>query len=119
MRNNLLSWQWQGYSTAHRDRRNLLLHLVTAPIFAAGFAMSLAAPLLGGWLALWGLVAMVAVLVVQGRGHRDEATAPVPFTGPADFVTRFVAEQLITFPRFVLGGGFRRAWRAAAATTTV
>ncbi|NVB78857.1 MAG: terminase [Kofleriaceae bacterium] len=116
MRNNLLSWQWQGYSVAHRDRRNLLLHLFTAPIFAAGLAMSLAAPLFAGWLALPGIAAMLAVLVVQGRGHRDEASAPVPFTGPADFVTRFVAEQLVTFPRFVLSGGFRRAWHA---TTTV
>jgi hypothetical protein len=88
-------------------------------MFAAGLAALLAAPLAGGWLAVAGIVAMFAVLAVQGRGHRDESAAPVPFAGPADFVTRFLAEQLVTFPRFVVSGGFRRAWRAAAAPTTV
>jgi hypothetical protein len=37
--------------------------------------------------------------------------------GRADFASRFLAEQLITFPRFVLSGGFRQAWREAGATT--
>jgi hypothetical protein len=36
---------------------------------------------------------------------------PVPFAGPVDVVSRIFAEQLITFPRFVLSGQFARAWR--------
>jgi len=36
------------------------------------------------WLGLAGLVTMVLVMAVQGRGHRIEEVAPVPFTGPLD-----------------------------------
>ena len=32
----LLAWQWRGYAAAHRDRVNLLLHLVAVPAFIAG-----------------------------------------------------------------------------------
>ena len=67
------------------------------------------------WLGLAGLVTMVLVMAVQGRGHRIEEVAPVSFTGPVDVVTRILAEQWVTFPRFVLSGGFGRAWRAAGA----
>ncbi len=112
MRKNLLSWQWQSYALAHRDRGNLLLHIVSVPLFAAGLFTTIAAPLVGGWLAGVGVAVMLVVLVVQGRGHRHEESPPAPFAGPLDFVTRFLAEQLITFPRFVATGGWRRAWRA-------
>jgi hypothetical protein len=115
MLSNLLSWQWQSYAVAHRDRRNLVLHLMTTPLFIAGTAAVLASPLIGGWPALPGLGAMLATLIVQGRGHRRETSAPVPFTGPGDLVTRFFAEQLVNFPRFALSGGWLRAWRAAGA----
>lgn len=114
MRTNLLSWQWQAYPVGHRDRRNLLLHLATAPVFIAGVVAVLAGPVLAtGWLSLAGLGAMIVAVAVQGRGHRRETTAPIPFTGPGDAVTRLLAEQLVNFPRFVVSGGWSRAWRAA------
>jgi hypothetical protein len=114
MRTNLLSWQFQGYATNHVTRKNLALHIVTVPAFDAGLAAALASAVLGlPWL-LVGLGAMAVALVAQGRGHRGEPTAPVPFTGPGDFVSRFFVEQLVTFPRFVVSGGWRRAWSAAA-----
>lgn len=114
MRTNLLSWQWEAYSANHQNRANLLLHIATVPLFIAGFAALVATPLLGPWwLALVGLGGMLVALAMQGRGHRGESTPPIPFTGPGDFVTRFLAEQLISFPRFVLSGGWWRAWRAA------
>lgn len=111
MRSNLVSWQWTGYAANHADRSNLLLHLVTVPVFIAGLAAVVTSPLsgLGGLGA--GLGAMAVALIAQGRGHRGEATAPVPFTGPGDFVSRFLVEQLISFPRFVASGGWLRAWR--------
>jgi len=112
MRSHLVSWQWEAYPVGHRDRRNLILHLATAPLFIAGTAAVLASPLLGGWPALAGAAAMLTALIVQGRGHRRETSAPIPFTGPGDLVTRFFTEQLINFPRFVLSGGWSRAWRA-------
>jgi phage terminase small subunit len=113
MRNQLVSWQWQGYAANHMDRANLALHLLTVPAFIAGLAAVLASPFAGLGFLFAGLGGLVAALVVQGRGHRNEAAAPEPFTGPADFVSRFLVEQLVTFPRFVLSGGWLRAWRAS------
>jgi hypothetical protein len=113
MRTKLVSWQWEAYPTAHRDRRNLALHLVTAPLFLAGLGAVLAGIVAGWWVSLAGLGTMLLVLAVQGRGHGLETNPPIPFTGPGDLITRFLAEQLINFPRFVLSGGWARAWRAA------
>ncbi len=112
MRKNLLAWQWAHYKDAHQDRKNLLIHALSTPLFMAGSVMTALAPWTHGWLAL-GALGMVVALAVQGRGHRDEAAAPAPFLGPLDFVRRLFAEQWITFPRFVLSGGFNRAWEAA------
>lgn len=109
----LLRWQWAHYEAGHRDRRNLILHALTAPLFQAGTLVLLAAPVLGP-AALSGLGAMVLAVAAQGRGHRGEANAPLPFRGPLDVVARIFVEQWITFPRFVATGGFARAWRGAA-----
>jgi hypothetical protein len=57
-------------------------------------------------------------MAVQGRGHRLEKNAPVPFRGPLDVLARIFVEQWVTFPRFVLSGGFARAWRATRDTVT-
>lgn len=111
---SLLAWQLRHYLEGHRDRRNLAIHAVTAPLFCLGAVALASAPIVSWWLAL-GALPMVAALAAQGRGHGREASRPAPFRGPSDFVVRLVAEQCITFPRFVLGGGFGRSWRAAAA----
>ena len=55
---------------------------------------------------------MLITLAAQGRGHSVEAERPVAFRGPFDFVARFFVEQWVTFPRFVLSGGFARSWRS-------
>ena len=47
--------------------------------------------------------------MAQGRGHRLEGQKPVPFRSPVDAVVRILAEQYITFPRFVLSGQFAAA----------
>ena len=70
-------------------------------------------PLLGLGAAAAGAGAMLFTMMVQGRGHKLEQAAPAKFRGPADVVVRLFAEQWVTFPRFVLGGGFAAAWRAA------
>lgn len=113
MRDQLLRWQWSLYGDNHRARATLLVHVATVPLFLAGTVVALAAPLLGGWFALLGAAAMVVAVALQGRTHKAEATAPVPFTGAADVVSRIFVEQWVTFPRFVLSGSFGRAWRAA------
>jgi phage terminase small subunit len=121
IRPNLLAWQWSDYVAKHRDRGNLLIHIVAVPLFQLA-TLGLIGAVVGRWgtAAVIAVVAMVAALVLQGRGHRREAEAPTPFDGAADFVSRFVAEQWITFPRFVLSGAWsanlRRAQPRARAT---
>ena len=106
----LVRWQWSLYPDGHKDRRNLVLHALTVPMFVVGSAGLAAAPVLG-WTALAGLGGMIVALAAQGRGHKLESSAPVPFRGPLDVVARLFVEQWITFPRFVLSGAFARAWR--------
>ncbi len=108
----LLAWQWSLYPRNHRNRTNLLLHIASVPLFIAGTGALVAAPFVGHWwLAAVAPVAMAGAMAVQGRGHRLEAEPPVPFRGPVDVARRIFAEQLITFPRYVLSGGWSRAWR--------
>ena len=38
---------------------------------------------------------------------------PEPFAGPGQALARLFFEQWLTFPRFVLSGGWRRALAAA------
>jgi uncharacterized membrane protein YGL010W len=109
----LLDWQFAEYDRAHHDRRNLALHVATVPVFLAGTLTALAAPVVSVWLLPVGLGAMAVAMIAQGKGHALEAEAPAPFAGPLDVVARIFAEQWITFPRFVLSGGFARAWREA------
>jgi hypothetical protein len=111
---NLVTWQFDNYPPAHQTRRNLAIHIVTEPLFVCGL---LAAPGLfvsGQWIG--GIVALALVLVAvvaQGSGHKGEPNPPLPFRSPLDVVARLVVEQFVTFPRFVLSGGYGRAWRAA------
>jgi len=112
----LLAWQYRNYPRAHRDRRNLALHAVTAPLFVAGTCALGLAPLVDPWLLAFAAPALSLPLLAQGRGHRLEEHRPAPFQGPADFVVRLFVEQWITFPRYVLSGGFGAAWRTAGAS---
>jgi|SRR3954470_16038465 hypothetical protein len=109
----LIAWQWSLYRDGHRDRRNLAIHAATVPLFLAGTCALLTAPFAGAGLAIAGGAAMLATVAAQGRGHGGEATRPVRFRGPGDFLARFFVEQWVTFPRFVLSGGFAKAWRTA------
>ncbi len=113
----LLRRQFAGYPNNHAERRNLILHVLTVPLFQLGGPALIVGSLLGSWwLALCGLFAMPVAIAIQARGHALEPQPPVPFTGPLDVFARIFAEQWLTFPRFVLTGGFARAWRAAART---
>jgi hypothetical protein len=111
---HVLAWQYASYPDAHSHRHNLWIHAVAVPLFLAGIAALLLAPVVAWWLALVGPAAMAVSLALQGRGHGLEAQAPQPFRSPLDFVVRLLLEQCVTFPRFVLSGGFARALRQAA-----
>jgi hypothetical protein len=109
----LLAWQWRHYPENHRNRKNLLLHIVSVPMFLSGTLSVVAAFATLSWHGLFGLVAMGATVAIQGAGHRSETNPPIPFRGPLDAAMRLIVEQWVTFPRFVLTGGFARAWREA------
>jgi hypothetical protein len=113
-RGSLLAWQWSLYPGGHRDRRNLLVHVLTVPVFQMGTVALVMAPFVSGWLAALGVGAMAGTMALQGRTHRLERKPPAPFRGPADVVARIFVEQWLTFPRYVATGGFREAWQASA-----
>jgi hypothetical protein len=110
----LLAWQWEGYARYHQSRFNLLLHIVLVPAFIAGSITFVSALFrLNGWWALGSVIDMAVSMALQGRGHRGEANPAVAFTGPGNAIARILLEQWITFPRFVVTGGWWRALRAA------
>jgi hypothetical protein len=105
----ILAWQWATYERNHRDRVNLLLHMIAVPAFIAGTLAALTLLWRGHFAgAVFALLVAVAGFAVQGLGHRREREAPVPFDGPGDFFARVFVEQFITFPRFVLVGAWLR-----------
>lgn len=114
MRPHLLRWQHEGYPQFHRDRTNLLIHIVAVP----GFVLCLAALIHGACALHWAqaaaaLVGLLFSFALQGVGHKREPTPSIPFANAGDAITRIFAEQLITFPRFVLSGGFMNALKSA------
>jgi phage terminase small subunit len=112
VRARLLAWQWSDYSAKHRDRGNLLLHIVVVPLFQLGTLALIYAAVAGRLgVVVLGVAAMVASIVAQGRGHRRERETPAPFSGTDDVVTRLLVEQWVTFPRFVLSGQWYRNLR--------
>lgn len=101
----LARWQWRDYADFHQDRRSLLLHLVSVPLFWLGLLAIASWPWHRSGLGLvLGLLAMPAALALQAIGHRREAHPPKPFTSPVNALARLVTEQLVTFPRYALSG---------------
>lgn len=99
-----------AYARYHQSRPNLLLHIVLVPAFLAGNVTLLIALCGRHWLLAIGAVAVTALSVaLQGRAHRGEPVPPEPFTSAANAVVRIFREQWVTFPRFVLSGGWSRA----------
>jgi uncharacterized membrane protein YGL010W len=114
IRRGLLDWQWSDYSAKHRSRTNLLLHMVAVPLFQVASVVLVGTAIARSGVGMGlGVLGMVGGLIIQGRGHRGEREAPAAFDGAADFVSRFVVEQWVTFPRFVLSGGWRRNLKAS------
>ena len=114
---DLLRWQWDGYARYHRSRVNLLIHIVAVPLFLSGtVGVVVALFQRSSVVAVISAVIVVIAIALQGRGHKQEAVPPEPFTGPANAVSRIFLEQWVTFPRFVLSGAWVRALREASGT---
>jgi hypothetical protein len=105
---------WSEYVRVHADRTNLLLHLFAVPLFAGSFIVMVGYGVRGDWISVLAVAAVAIVaMALQGRGHRTELETPRPFTGPANFVSRWFAEQFFIFPAFVLTGRWWRQYRTA------
>jgi hypothetical protein len=112
---SLLAAQLSDYPRVHTERTNLLIHIIAVPAFDLSWVAFVAAVAARSPVAAAASVAVAAAaFAAEGRGHAIEPERPVPFAGPRDVVTRIFAEQFITFPRFVLSGGWLRAYRAAS-----
>jgi hypothetical protein len=110
----LLAWQWEGYAQYHQSRANLLMHMVLVPLFLAGNVALLVGAMRQDWIeAVAGAACTLVSIALQGRGHRGEPVPPVPFSSAGNALARIFLEQWITFPRFVLSGGWSRALRGA------
>ena len=108
----LLRWQWDGYPRYHQSRTNLLIHIVAVPLFLLGtIGVVVAIVQLSIVFLVTAIVCVVVAVALQGRGHRLEPIPPEPFSGPLNFVSRLFCEQWVTFPRFVISGGWGAALR--------
>ncbi len=110
----LIRWQWAGYSRYHQSRANLLIHIVAVPLFLLGtLGLAAAVVQLSVMLFAVSLGCVIVAIALQGRGHRLEPVPPEPFSGPVNFIARLFLEQWVTFPRFVVSGGWAAALRKA------
>ena len=110
----ILSWAWAETPPVHRNRVNLLIHMVAVPLFVAGHILLVAA-LASRWVfVIPAVLCVVLSLLLQKVGHGLELQAVHPFTGPRDFVRRLYAEQFINFWRFLLSGGWYASFRSSA-----
>ncbi len=99
------------YAAQHQDKTNLLIHIITVPLFVlliVGAAFALLRLQIFSALINTGLA--YACFGLQGYGHNNERNRPPGFADPADFIARSLREQFITFPTFVFTGGFYQNW---------
>jgi hypothetical protein len=100
------------YSRSHRNRTNLLIHLVAVPMFVLANVS-----LVTGLLQLDPTRIVVSVgfialsLGLQKLGHSLESTPPEPFSGAGDFFRRIYSEQFSRFWLFVISGDWLRNLR--------
>ena len=102
----LLAWAWRETSPVHTHRVNLVIHVFAVPLFVVGHLLLLAVVAFSWWLAVVGLLCIVASLILQGFGHSLEAKQVPPFTGPRDFIRRLYAEQFCNFWRLLFSAQF-------------
>ena len=111
----LLEWQWQGYHRYHQTRTNLLIHIVAVPVFlVSNLLVIVAIARLSLVLGAIAIGSMALALLMEGRGHGLEPVPPEPFTSKLNAVGRLFLEQWITFPRFVVSGGWLNNLRQAS-----
>lgn len=117
----LLEWQWNDYAERHKNKVNLLIRIVAVPVVwlatiqaFGGLLLMLMPGVAGLGILFWALVLIGLSLFAQSHGDKMEAIKPAPFTHAKEFAIRLAAEQYVTFPRFVLTGGWLQSFQATA-----
>ena len=75
-RQGLLAWQWALYPSGHKTRVNLLIHVLTVPLFQLGTLALFGSLARGPLFAIIGGALMVGAMAAQGHGHATEPQAP-------------------------------------------
>lgn len=103
--NEILEWQWEGYTRYHRSHFNLWVHIVTVPVFIASFMIFFFALITRDiQTVILSPLTMSIAFGLQGVGHSKEPTPASPFTSISNAIIRILLEQFITFPKFVFSG---------------
>ena len=100
----LLSWAWRETPPVHKNRTNLLIHIVAVPLFVLGHVLLVAGFIANSWLFVVAILSVAVSLAAQKYGHSLERDQVPPFTGTRDFLRRLYAEQFCNFWRFLLSG---------------
>jgi uncharacterized membrane protein YGL010W len=116
---SIIEAQIADYPLGHATRANLLIHILAVPLFWIGLVATLVSIVqLDAISVLLGAAMLAISIALQGVGHRREGERPKPFASPWEFAARIVSENLYVFPRFVLNGGWARAWAAGVERST-
>jgi hypothetical protein len=110
----LVAWAWEETPPVHKNRMNLMIHLVAVPLFVVGHvAAVIGVVLMAGSAVVPGLGAIVLSLILQKRGHALERIQVHAFSSPRDFIRRLYAEQLCNFWRFLFSGQWYASYQRA------
>lgn len=110
----LIQWQWNEYHDFHGNKVNLLIHIVAVPaLLMAQVSLVFSLVSQAYLVTLLSLLVVAASFGSQGIGHKKEDKPSIPFTSPFNAIARLMVEQWINFPRFVLSGGWWKAFKAA------
>ncbi len=108
----LMSWQWRDYHQFHQSKVNLIIHVITTPIFILACLAMVFFALQLKWLAALGSLFLVFVAIgLQGFGHNKEENAPIPFDSASQAVKRILLEQFVSFPKYIWTGGVAKAMK--------
>ena len=89
---------FQAYARVHQYPLNLLIHVLTVPLFVVGTTGFLVFLITGYYVnSILSIAVPLLALALQGIGHRLEEHRPEPFKGPKDFITRIFTEQYYRF----------------------
>lgn len=102
------------YAEFHKNKINLLIHVIAVPVFAVSLIAAVWTLLQGSIVvAILLLLGPALSLAVQGYGHKLEAEPPRAFASPGNFIGRIMAEQFFGFWAFLISGGWFRALTAS------